>query len=712
MESSIKKDLLSTVEKQKDQITRYETRLRDLVVAYKGLLKEKEALEASLKAISESKSGLAKPSNVNTPDVVDSTLDCDGALHSNDGETHTPPNDKGGGEIKETPEQLRVQLQTLMNSLATLSAEKSRMEASFQADKKHLRTDREEKEKVVKELQEKLQQSTKQHQLDVENMKSKLIIERHERDKERSDHAVMIRELQKVVAEERRLKEQHENLVEELLGKLTGMDAQLGQKETLEKKVRDLQNELESARRKLKRAEAKAKETPPLLLELQEEMAAMKLQHQAAIFKEQKRASDAEERAQKSAASHEERVANLEARLAELSDIVGTYDRVRQQDQLAIQTLKERIAQFDFDTGGAPAKVAEEESKAESELVGTSDEVQAIVDKILYYRGLLEKANKNSEKTEDVLALWSIGGKSSSPGGSEEHHSCKQRYQQLKQEFDLYRQQTAKQSLSNLRVEDGGSEIQSLQNQVKNLRERVRVLTVQQDDLESEHKQELELHEEKLKAERAKMKVELKSCENDFRARQLLLEQQLQKQRERTLALLEEKDQEIQTLKASFQMFLPGRGIESSSDPSDLKGPADDVLGSLSQFGSGASGSNSPHMLHYAHELARRDVEITSLRRTRHQLEAALREQRRLTTTADERHASEKLNMQEEIDRLVRCQSREGANLEYLKNVVLSYLLTTDVASKGHMLNAIAAVLKFSDKELDKVFQASTVVKS
>lgn len=95
----------------------------------------------------------------------------------------------------------------------------------------------------------------------------------------------MVRELQKVVAEERRLKEQHENLVEELLGKLTGMDAQLGQKETLEKKVRDLQNELESARRKLKRAEAKAKETPPLLLELQEEMAAMKLQHQAAIFK-------------------------------------------------------------------------------------------------------------------------------------------------------------------------------------------------------------------------------------------------------------------------------------------------------------------------------------------------------------------------------------------------------------------------------------------
>jgi hypothetical protein len=42
------------------------------------------------------------------------------------------------------------------------------------------------------------------------------------------------------------------------------------------------------------------------------------------------------------AAVHEERVANLEARLAELSETVGNYDRLRQQDQLAIQKLKVR----------------------------------------------------------------------------------------------------------------------------------------------------------------------------------------------------------------------------------------------------------------------------------------------------------------------------------------------------------------------------------
>ena len=48
------------------------------------------------------------------------------------------------GKEEETVEHLRTQLATLMNSLATLSAEKSRMEAGFQADKKQLRSEKEE----------------------------------------------------------------------------------------------------------------------------------------------------------------------------------------------------------------------------------------------------------------------------------------------------------------------------------------------------------------------------------------------------------------------------------------------------------------------------------------------------------------------------------------------------------------------------------------
>jgi len=41
-------------------------------------------------------------------------------------------------------EQLKNQLSVLMNQLTTLSAEKSKMEANFQIDKKQLRNERDE----------------------------------------------------------------------------------------------------------------------------------------------------------------------------------------------------------------------------------------------------------------------------------------------------------------------------------------------------------------------------------------------------------------------------------------------------------------------------------------------------------------------------------------------------------------------------------------
>lgn len=56
--------------------------------------------------------------------------------------------------------------------------------------------------------------------------------------------------------------------------------------------------------------------------------------------------------------------------------------------------------------------------------------------------------------------------------------------------------------------------------------------------------------------------------------------------------------------------------------------------------------------------------------------------------------------------RLESCKSREGANLEYLKNVTLSYFLTADDKIRKHMVNAIAAVLKFSDNETEKAIKS------
>lgn len=47
----------------------------------------------------------------------------------------------------------------------------------------------------------------------------------------------------------------------------------------------------------------------------------------------------------------------------------------------------------------------------------------------------------------------------------------------------------------------------------------------------------------------------------------------------------------------------------------------------------------------------------------------------------------------------------EELNTRYLKNVFLNYLLTVDGKMRSHMLNAIFAILKFSDLEINKVLK-------
>lgn len=125
----------------------------------------------------------------------------------------------------ETVGKLKNRLDTLMNSLATLSAEKSKMEASFQQDKKQLRNERDEVslhymcicihiyihiniysfiffllnikylqcEKIIKDLKEKLNKVQTTNYSEIEHVKCKLIMERHEREREQADHAKMIK---------------------------------------------------------------------------------------------------------------------------------------------------------------------------------------------------------------------------------------------------------------------------------------------------------------------------------------------------------------------------------------------------------------------------------------------------------------------------------------------------------------------------------------
>lgn len=669
--------------------------LLDVVVAYKSLLKEKEALEASLASLTAKKPG---------SDVVSSESKSAAVSAAGTSSVASISSTKAD-EI----DQLRMQISTLMNSLATLSAEKSKMEASFQADRKSARTELKLKEQTIAELEAKLSGTAAQTKLEVEKVKSKLIIERHEWEKESGNQLAMVRELQKLLADERQIKENLQMQLNDLKNRFS--------KSGDENRLTEIAVELEQTKRKLKENERelnKSSNDIPSegLKKLQVEMMHLKQQHMAAIQSEQHRAYLAEERNKALAAMHEERVASLENRLSELSATVGLYDRLRQTDQNNIAKFKERIAQLS-NSSTVYDEHPMERKMSTSTIVKYNDwDVNELINEILLLHNVLLIENSKLEKPVDLVSR--LYATFDTTAGKNLACNCSDRHEVLLKEN------------SNLQAEiqQAKHQIETQKANIKTLQSKIEVLNRNLDEQETELRNRNQEYKIDLRAERNRWKDTLSSTEAEYRTKQSELENQLQKQRERSLALLEEKENEIATLKASFDVFMMPKPIRKRSETADSEKSSEskdpkETLASLNREFNGSnedvdqtamalagkvSNSKEPMpMLHYVHELSRKEVEITSLRKSKHLAEQTLR-QALQDKAASQQQLYEKIaNLEESVDRLERCKTREGANLEYLKNVFLSFLLSQDKDGQRHKVNAISAVLQFSPNEMNAV---------
>merc|ERR1712037_786856 len=167
---------------------------------------------------------------------------------------------------------------------------------------------------------------------------------------------------------------------------------------------------------------------------------------------------------------------------------------------------------------------------------------------------------------------------------------------------------------------------------------------------------------------------------------------ELQEQRQTALTLMEEKDQEIQKLRGQVEtaveeaFYRQSPGLASSREGSASPGTAlprrVSVEGSLDLGRQEASSSGPP--LHYVQELSRKELQLNM-------------------SGKEERYQDRIEELEDTVRRLERMTTVEGASQEYLKNVVLNYMLSTDMGSKNHMLKAIGAVLRLTDKEVRRV---------
>lgn len=740
-----RKDLQDTIESQKKQLVQYQTRFKDVVRAYKSLLKEKEALEASLKvltvtqevdlnqqdtpstssALPEDGSSLHSEDSVDTAASVDTSSetargeqseedqgepgaksssvllrsDLDAASESSsvgaEQQQATPtPNVEGDRRVA----QLKSQLCTLTGALATVTQEKSRMEASFQADKRQLKQE-------VEELQERLAAMATQQEAELHAMqqqlaesRARIITQQHEREQEQGDHVQQLRELQRLLQQERDLRQDAELRLQDANATLLLTSQAVDRGAESEAHLNKVREERDELRRKLQAAEEDQKKPDPRVDELQRELMELKNHFQQQIHIETRKGCDAEERAAERARAAELRVADLEQRVSELSELLGSCEKTKQRDQQTAQRLRDRILQLDTENKtlamAASSRMTSDLNVDESQLdVGVLKEKLEKVKKLL-----LLAAQRNPDQN-----IQNLGETEAPPGGDKGSALIyQQELRQLKDEFERYKLR-AQVVLKNKNAKDGcqAKELEEVRDQLSELKEKYINLRIQSDEAEARHRRELEERQQAAAAMQQSHRQEAERLEALHRDDLLRLEAELHKQRERTMALLDEKDQELERLRAAA-ISCSNDADKMADDEHErvLDGEGDIISQALRRVS-----PNEPTLLLYAEQLARKEVEVGGLRRHKHRLEEDVHQLQARLVANGERHDEEVSELRGQLDKLIRDQSREGANLEYLKNVIYKFLTLQDASGRQQTLGAILTILHFSPQEKHSVMK-------
>lgn len=182
--------------------------------------------------------------------------------------------------------QVRSQLSTLSSALATVTQEKSRMEASFQADRRQLK-------QGVEELQARLAVTRAEQEAELQGLqrqlaegRARIITQQHEREQEQGDHAQQLRELQKILQQERDTRQDVELRLQDASAALLLTSQAVDRGAESEAHLNRLTEERDELRRRLQSSEEEQKKGDPRVEELQQEVSELKTHLQQQIHLE------------------------------------------------------------------------------------------------------------------------------------------------------------------------------------------------------------------------------------------------------------------------------------------------------------------------------------------------------------------------------------------------------------------------------------------
>lgn len=761
-----KSELLDYIEQQCEQVTRLETRFRDVVRAYRGTLKEKEALEASLNALSQVREQQLEiergegegreegeveddKDNSNSLNKSSEISEGDNEVAIDNGETKSEAEESekesSFTEKKVTTDaslvlSLRQQLSTVTVSLQTMTSGKTKMEASYQKDKKNMLAQQDllsrQHSAAKKEYEEKIDKlESALHELEMS-----LKMERAGRDNDQNTHAIMMRELQTIITSEREGKEMLGLQIQDLESELLGLRSQITDQKTvrdreLEEVVQSLTLHVENLQAQLKLAEKRSSQPSAELIQLQGEVQRLKEDHVKALLLEQQRGNDSEERLKQQTLREEQNVANLEMKMSELSETIGSYVQLREQDQVSMERLRERVMELDLEnTQLTKAHVERQETRTQ-----TSAQVTALQEKVSRLKTLLKMAT--SKITENTVARnleEMTVGEYRDLIGRESSAQYQQELLQLKDDFDRYKTR-AQNVLRSKENKDTNTppvqrkDIHNMQTRLLELQEEVHRLQTEKEEEQERHLVLTRKLREEIREIADRNRAEVVTMETQHKEKLQDLHHHVQSTRERTIKLLAQKDSEISHLRGELQ------ALRSQSHTGGLERSLSHVSTSSSNHQDGLGNGNGeqestpslfqtpsrkhinlstkstesvtavqeileqpsptlikePQLLHFIQEQHRRNIELASVRRKRFELEESLRD----LQEREQHHLEQSAFLKDQIRKLERDRSRETESMEYLKNIIFHFMCS-DSYGRDQMLSPIATVLHFSPEEV------------
>ncbi|XP_065647582.1 GRIP and coiled-coil domain-containing protein 1 isoform X4 [Hydra vulgaris] len=655
MEKFSKNELIKSCEKYQSKLQRYEIRFAALVDAYKNLTEEKNVLESTLKTLSAKPS----PKKCLKSSTASNFSDPLGVSSDNlNGSSDNTIEDEATQDITEE------KIAALSSALQSVTEAKAKMEASFQADKKLTLAEHTNR---LSEVELETQKAYNQ----VNELKLKLRTEQQEREKEQEVYNSMLKELQSLLNVEKLEKDQLRMQLSEVNTTLKKSQKQVCD---CEEKIQKLTVDFKNIQSKEDNAgDSTLKNT---LNDLAKQLELIKKEKAEDLSVEKQRANKAEDMLKLRQQLDEKRIAELELRISELSEVVGNYDQLHQQDQQIICQLRERLETLNDKN---PSCLNDEKKIIELE------------EQIVKLKNLLKSSTVKSQTEildiednfkEDTKLLL-----------------CQTEYKQLKDEFELYKK---KQCLSSHPSKDKNDELSQkiveYKKKIDYLESNNEQLVLKNNLEEKEHLRivsTLQIQFTKLEEDCLQkieqLKVEhLKNIE--------LIENELKKQRIRTLDLLAEKDIEIDRLreKQYENEYLLQQTPKSQEVFKFPEFKEKSVIDEMLQNSPTMSPTKRAAMVHYTELLEQQRIDLSSYRAQLEDVKNALKDSERR-----EDQLVQQMNLlKEEIRSLERSRSRESANLEYLKNICLQYMLSDCPSKRKQMARAIATILYFSPSEI------------